>query len=126
MQPERNFNQQGENTRPDRSTGHPGRRGTAWFSYDMPVDPAHPMAVVVTYHSGERRKASFDVLADGKVIGSQEIARTAPARFFDVEYAIPSEIAMGKQKVTIRFQATYGNDIATVYGVRVIRADSPR
>jgi len=126
MQPERNFNQQGEDTQPDRSTGRPGRRGRAWFSYDMPVDPAHTLAVVVTYHSGERRKATFDILADGKPIGSQEISRTSPVHFFDVEYSLPAEVVKSKQKVTIRFQATKGNDIATVYGVRIIRADAQR
>jgi hypothetical protein len=126
MQPERNFNQQGENTLPDRSTGRPGRRGRSWFSFDMPVDAAHPLAVVVTYHSGERRKATFDILADGQKIGSHESARTSPAHFFDVEYPLPAELVKGKAKVTIRFQATNGNDIATVYGVRVIRTATDR
>jgi hypothetical protein len=32
----------------------------------------------------------------------------------------------GKSKVTIRFQATNGNEIAAVFGVRMIRADSDR
>ena len=49
MQPERDHNQQGDATWPDRVMGRPGRRGTKWFSFDLPVDPAHPLALVATY-----------------------------------------------------------------------------
>jgi hypothetical protein len=46
--------------------------------------------------------------------------------FFDVEYKIPPELVQNKQKVTVRFQATQGNEIAAVFGVRMIRADAER
>ena len=75
MQPERNFNQQGEETYPERVMGRAGRNGRKWFSFDMPVDPAHPLVLLVTYHGGERRRAPrFDILVDGRKIGTQEIA----------------------------------------------------
>jgi uncharacterized protein len=32
-----------------------GRSGRSWFSYDLTVDPAHPMAVVITYYTADRR-----------------------------------------------------------------------
>jgi hypothetical protein len=32
----------------------------------------------------------------------------------------------GKQKVTVKFQATQGNEIGAVYGIRMIRADAER
>ena len=45
-----------------------------------------------------------------------------PYRFIDREYEIPlSMIPQAKPKVTVRFQATGGNDIATVFGLRVVR-----
>lgn len=124
-QSERNFNQQDENTLIDRSTGRPGRRGRSWFSFDMPVDPTHALALIVTYHSGERRRSTFDILVDGQPLASQEVARTNPLHYFDVEYALTADDLKGKQKVTVRFQATNGNEIAAVYGVRVIRKDMP-
>jgi hypothetical protein len=46
------------------------------------------------------------------------------ARFFDVECPIPADLVKDKQKVTVRFQATNGNEIAAVFGVRMIRADA--
>lgn len=126
MQPERNFNMQGEDSEPDRVMGRPARRGRKWFSFDLPVDAAHPMAVVATYYSDEWRKRTFDILVDGQKVGEQMVEKGDVPHFFDVEYAIPAELVKGKQKVTIRFQATNGNEIAAVFGVRTIRADAGR
>jgi hypothetical protein len=129
MQTERDFNQQGEETSPVQLEGRYGRRGRKWFSFDLPVDNAHPLALVVTFSNDGRRKGSFDILVDGQKLGEQATDRRSPEQdvcFFDVEYAIPAELARGKQKVTVRFEASEGNDIPGVFGVRIIRADSPR
>jgi uncharacterized protein len=122
MQPERDFNMQGEQTSPDRVMGRPGRRGTKWFSFDLPVDSAHAMALVVTYYADEWRKRTFEILADGQRIGEQIVEQRGAPRFFDVKYPIPASVVEGKQKLTLRFQATQGNEIAGVFGLRMIRA----
>jgi len=126
MQAERDANMRGENTTPDRVMGRPGRRGSHWFSFDLPVDPAHPLALVVTYNSDEWQDRSFDILVDDRRIGSQTIPRRGPTRFFDVEYPLPADLVQGKQKVTVKFQATGGREIGCVFGLRMIRADAPR
>ena len=126
MQPERDFNQQGEDSEPDRVMGRAARRGRNWFSFDLPVDPSHPMALVVTYYSDEWRRRTFDVLVDGERVGEQVVEKGGTPKFFDVEYSIPAQIVNGKQKVTVRFQATGGNEIAAVFGLRMIRADAER
>ena len=46
------------------------------------------------------------------------------AQFFDVRYPIPADVVKGKTKVTVRFQATGGNEIAAVFGARMVRADA--
>ena len=122
MQPERDFNMQGEQTSPDRVMGRPGRRGTKWFSFDLPVESAHPMALIVTYYADEWRKRTFEILADGQRIGDQVIEQRGAPRFFDVKYPIPATVVEGKHKITIRFQATQGNEIAGVFGLRMVRA----
>jgi DUF1680 family protein len=125
-QPERDFNFQGpDDTWTTAMMGRPGRRGRSWFSYDLPVKPDRPLILVVTYYSGERGRgeASFDILVDGERIGHQEVARSSPPSFFDVEYAIDANIVKGKKKVTVRFQATEGSYIASVFGIRMIRGD---
>lgn len=126
MQTERDVNQQGENSTPDRVLGRPARRGTGWFSFDVPVDATHPMALVVTYNSDEWRKRTFDIQIDGSKLAEQTVERDGPPKFFDVEYKLPADLVKDKQKVTVRFQATNGNEIAAVFGLRMIRADAER
>jgi hypothetical protein len=85
------------------------------------------MACVVTYYSDEWRKRTFEILVEGQRVAEQTVEKdgTAP-HFFDVEYPIAAELVGGKQKVTVRFQATQGNEIAAVFGVRMVRSDAER
>jgi hypothetical protein len=126
MQAERDANMQGEDTEPLRLQGRPGRRGSKWFSFDLPVDPAESMTLVVTYNRDEWQERTFDVLVDGKSVGQQTIERRGPVQFFDVEYPIPGEILQGKRKVTVRFQAANGREIGAVFGIRIVRANALR
>jgi len=125
-QQERDFNQQGEETTPGRIAGRRGRSARKWFSFDMPVDAERPMALIATYHGEERQTRTFEILVDGARVGAQTIERHRPGSptktFFDVEYAIPAELTRGKQKATVRFQATGGNETATIFGIRMIRS----
>ena len=127
---EKAFNQQGEETNQDRMTGKPGRRTKKWFSYDVPVDSSKAVVLLVTYNTDERGKRSVEVIVDGQRVGEQSIDRSPPGsatgRFFDVEYKLPAELINGKQRVTIRFQATGGNETVTVFGVRTVRAKAER
>jgi DUF1680 family protein len=124
---EQSFGLKSEESAPDREVGRVGRRSKKWFSYDLPVDPAKPMALVVTLNPQERAKRTFEVLVDGQRVGEGMIERYPPgsptARFYDVEYRIPAELVKDKQKVTVRFQSTGGNETATVFGIRIVRAD---
>ncbi|RYX82652.1 hypothetical protein EON83_18305 [bacterium] len=126
MQPERDYNQQGEDTEPARVQGRAGRRGKNWFSFDMPIDSAHPVTLVATYNSDEWRPRTFDILVDGQKIADQKVERKLPGQFFDAEYIVPAELTKGKTKVTVRFQATGGSEIAALFGLRVIRGDAAR
>ena len=124
MQPERDFNfRGGEDSRVTRVMGRAGRRGSSWFSFDLPVEPDRRLALVVTYYSGERRRApaSFDILVDGYRVSHQVVENNDPEHFFDIEYIIDPTLIEGKKKVTIRFEAAEGNSIASVFGIRVIR-----
>jgi len=104
--------------------GRDGRRGTKWFSFDLPVDPEHPMTLICTYYADEWNKRTFDILVDGQKVGDQTIEARGEPKFYDVEYKIPAGLVNGRKKVTVRFQATQGNEIGAVYGIRTIRADA--
>ena len=84
----------------------------------------------MTYYSDERRQRRGRSSRFWWTAGawpSRQLESSEPARFFDVEYAIPADLVKGKEKVTVRFQATAGNEIATrVFGIRMIRADAER
>jgi hypothetical protein len=66
---------------------------------------------------------------EGKKVGEQTMERRSPeqdVRFYDVEYALPADLIKNRQKVTVRFEATNGNGIGAVFGLRMIRADAQR
>ncbi len=125
MQAERDFNQQGGKTSPVQRRGRYGRRAADWFSFDLAVDPAAPLSLVVTYNRDERADRAFAVLVDGRKIGGG--AHPAPGQpqekegFFDVAYPVPAEAVAGKTKVTVRFEGIEGRETATVFGIRVVR-----
>jgi hypothetical protein len=129
MAAEQEFNlQSSEDSRPGWMMGRPGRQAQDWFSYDLGVEPDHPMALVLTFYSDDRRTApaTFDVLVDGERIAVQDVGRTTPREFFDVTHPIPADLLRGKSTVTVRFQAQEDSQVARIYGVRMIRADEVR
>jgi DUF1680 family protein len=129
MQAERDFNQQGEGSLPLQVEGRFGRQGTKWFSFDLPVDPFHPMALLITYSNDAGRPTFCEVLVEGKKVGEKVGERRSPEqeiRFVDVEYSIPADLLKDKKKVTVRFEATNGAATPAVFGVRMVRADAER
>jgi hypothetical protein len=126
MQAERDFNQQGEGSSPVRAEGHFGRNAAKWFSFDLPVDPAHPLMLIVTYSNDNAGLSACDVLVDDKKVGEQTGARRSPEQelhFFDVEYQLPADLVTDKKKVTVRFNATGGKSTPSVFGIRIVRSD---
>ena len=126
MQAERDFNMQGGKTTPVQMRGRYGRRAADWFSFDLPVDPAAPLRLIVTYNRDERADRTFAILVDGRKVGEERIARRSPQEkegFFDVVYVLPAELVAGKSKVTVRFEGIEGSETATVFGIRVVRGE---
>lgn len=115
----------GKDVTVQRMNGRLGRASRTGFSYTMPVEAGHPMALVATYYSADRRTspASFEVLVDGQKIADQEVPRTDPGRFYDVTYAVPAALVQGKPAVTVKFQSKAGSQVAAIYGLRMVRAD---
>jgi DUF1680 family protein len=129
MQAERDSNQQGEGSSPVRPEGHFGRNATKWFSFDLPVDPAHPLTLIVTYSNDNAGASACDVLVDGQKVGDRTGARRSPEqeiRFSDIEYQLPGDLLAGKKKVTVRFEATNGRPTPSVFGIRIVRSDMER
>ncbi len=130
MQAERDSNQQGEGSSPVRAEGRFGRNATKWFSFDLPVDPAHPQTLIVTYSNENAGPSACDVLVDGKKVGEQAGPRRSPeqvTRFFDVEYPVAAEGIADKKKATVRFEVANGRSVTpSVFGIRIVRSDVER
>jgi hypothetical protein len=118
---EKAHNQQGEETSIVRTSARPGRRATKWFSYDLPLSPTLPGTLVITYNRDNRRARAFEILVDGEPLAQEKFDFDSESRFFDREYPLPSSLVAGKQRITVRFQATGPLEIAPVYALRLIR-----
>jgi len=121
---EANYQSQPDRT-VQRTDGRSGRGGPGWFSYDLPVDPARPMALVVTYWNRPEREPTegqFQILVDGTPIARFE-PNGSVENFWEARYVVPPALVRGKTKVTVRFQADEGEGrVAPIYGVRMIDA----
>ena len=102
--------------------GRACRRGGKWFSFDLPVDPTHPMALVATYNRDEWQRTDFRALDRWRKTrrAGGRGSRTASS-FLMSNTPCLRGWWKGKSKVTVRFQATGGNQIAAVFGLRMIR-----
>jgi hypothetical protein len=111
---------------PQRIQGRPGLRGSSWFSYELPVRAAQPGTLIATYYSGDRRAtpAEFDILVDDTRIAEETVLLGDPHEFFDRAYAVPAALVQGRDRITVRFQAKDGSQIATVFELRLIRGDA--
>lgn len=87
---------------------HEGRRWRdgQWFQYTLSVRGEKTVDLVVTYWGGDGGR-SFDILADGKLLATQELKAEKPGEFIEKRYAIPADVltAAANGRVTIKFVA---------------------
>jgi hypothetical protein len=123
MQPERDHNlQASERSYIDAAMGRSGReaRRDNYFSFEMKVQQGISNVLLLTY-LGDDKDRKFDVQVEGKIIATVEWAGGKSNKFYDIEYPIPEELILGKQKVTVKIDANYGKTAGRVFGCRTIR-----
>ncbi len=106
-----------------RTEGRSQRGGAGWFSYDLPVDPAAPMQLVVTFQKDPGLPtlvADFAFLVDGTRVAKYTADQRAFG-FYDEVYAVPEALTKGKSKVTVRLEAGAGSRIVPVFGIRTVK-----
>ena len=123
MQSERDHNMQGEHTQAGEHSNRKWRHATdgGWVSFDMKVPADRGVALVVSYWGSDAGDRTFDILVDGVKVATQTLNNDKPGQFFDITYPIPRELTLGKQKVTVRFQARPGNTAGGLYGLRMLK-----
>jgi uncharacterized protein len=100
--------------------GKPGRdaRSGGFIEFTMKTQPG-ALALRATYWGDERRR-SFQILVDGQRIASQQLDGQHPARFVDLDYAIPLALTNGKSQIRIRFEPDPDRTAGPVFGCRVL------
>jgi DUF1680 family protein len=122
MQPERDHNFRGEKTSAGTFKERHNRESRGgWFSYDLKISADAPVALVVEYWGGFPGSKTFDILANGKLIATENISNKKDGQFLTVKYDIPEEISRGRFKINVKFQAHQGNMAGPVFGIRTIR-----
>ena len=95
-----------------------------WFEYTLDARGARQVLLAVTYNGGDRGR-TFNLLANGTHISTEELKGGQPGAFFEKRYAIPAVVldAAPQGKLTIRFDAREGL-AGGVFDVRLMRADA--
>ena len=101
-------------------------RNGGWFSYEVAVDPAVPVALTVTYWGGVWHLRVFDLLIDDENVATQRLLTNKPGDFFDQVYAIPPELTRGKTKIIVCFQSRPGDIAGGIFGLRVMHVSAVR
>ncbi len=120
---EKKFNfQGGENITLQHVLGHGSRRGKTWFSVELPLEGLKQPTLHVTYYSEERlRKCNFALFIDEELICREEINRVPSPAFIEKQYQLPEKLTRGKKKITVKFQAESGSEIAPVVLIRLLQ-----
>jgi hypothetical protein len=92
-----------------------------WYEYDMKVSQETPLELVCSYWGSDSGGREFDILVDGRKIAEQKLENEHPGGFFDQSYTIPKDLTVGKDRVTIRFQAHPGKMAGGLFECRIIR-----
>jgi DUF1680 family protein len=110
----------------DRPVGRgrrPSRAGSGWFSYDLRVDGSVPVNLAVTYFNElglPAPQGTFAILVNGTRVAAYA-PNNVKAGFYEAMYAVPSALTLGKERVTVRFEAGAGARVVPVFGVRTVK-----
>ncbi|MCD8179673.1 MAG: glycoside hydrolase family 127 protein [Tannerellaceae bacterium] len=121
MQPERDHNFDGENTRYGEGYQRKCRFAyeNGWFAFNMKCGYDSPAQLLLTYWGGDSRKYTFDVVIGDWV---QPITLNSTEEGF-IEHIldIPLEVTKGKEKLRIMFRADDTNRVTNIYDTRLIK-----
>lgn len=124
MQPERDHNFVADKTNTGEDHGRKWRNAEdgGYLSFTMKVDGSTTNSLLCNYWGMDNRYRTFDILADGVKIATEDLNKYKASKFYEIIYTLPEAVTRGKQSVTIKLQAKPNNSAGPVYGtVRMIR-----
>ena len=123
---ESSHNLQGSNMRTGSDLGWRDAAG-GWISYDLAIDPERPVDFVIKLWGSDGGNRRFDIFCDGTVFSYEEVNNFAPNEYYYMRHPIPFDLTRGKEKVTVKMQATDANNVVGgIFGVYTsLSADVP-
>jgi uncharacterized protein len=99
-----------------------GARNGGYFSYQMTTNSETDLVLVVRYLGGEQANRGFDILIDDEKL-TEVLASEGKNQkgFYDMEYAIPSSMLAGKERIRVKLQAHSSKTTGEIYYVRLAR-----
>jgi hypothetical protein len=123
MQPERDHNlSAGERSYISDAMGVNGReaRKGSYFSFELKVQPAVANSLLLTY-IGDDKDRIFDIVIDGQKLATEEWKGGATGKFYTKTYPLPAALLAGKQKITVRIEASHDKTAGRIFGARTIK-----
>jgi uncharacterized protein len=119
QQPESDHNFKGEQTESGVHKDRHWRTAKKWFSYELKNTDAAARILRITYF-GQDRNRLFDIYVNNMLLQSVELNGTKGDQFFDVDYALPAEVAKEKLMI-VKFAAKENSTAGGIYYVRLLK-----
>lgn len=123
MQSERDHQLTGENTHAGKVNAYNWRdaRDGGYFQFTLATKKETRLQLSVDYWGRDGGNRSFNIRVDETVIANQTLTDKGVDDSYNCIYNIPEELLIGKEKVTIRFQALPQNSAGGVLGCRLLK-----
>jgi hypothetical protein len=120
IQQERDHGFAGQDSASGDFNGHGWRdaRNGGWFSYKLKRTPG--CSLTLTYWGSDVGPREFDVLIDGKLVGTQKLNSNLPEKFFTVTYSVPQS---ADGTFTLKLQAHPGMMAGGLFEARVLKGN---
>jgi DUF1680 family protein len=101
------------------------QRNAFWggeFSYQLKLPAPGPALVAFECWGGESRHQTYEVVADGEVIGTQKLFDDDPGNVLHVEMPIPERLTQGRALVRVGFRpVANGGSVGAIFDVRILK-----
>ena len=77
--------------------------------------------ILLLTYIGDDKGRKFDILVDGVKMITEEWNGGKTGKFYDKEYFFPDDLIKGKNKITVKIEASSNRTAGRVFGVRIIK-----
>jgi hypothetical protein len=96
-------------------------RPDGWFEYDLAVAPDQPAELLCRWW-GEDNQHSAELLVDGVVMASPQLAGEKRLAAVEMTYPIPVELLRDKTKITVRVRANSASPTPRLLQILLLRS----